>query len=773
VKDRNRSWLVILVLAGHFVLGALYSVVVPIWEAHDETGHYPYVRYVATHWALPPVGGQISRWFDEAHQPPLYYQLAALLTFWVDTSDNLEPVLNPHGFSGTGRGGFNVVVHSPEIEGFPYRGTVLAIHLTRLFSVLISTLAVWVTYMLARAIFPQRPSLALGAMIFHGFLPTYLFIGSVVNNDVLASLLAGETILLFILLILRGPSLGTAVAMGCTLGLALLTKNSAMALIPMILGGTLLARWLKRWNWRETVWVGVVSFGVAAMISAGWYWRNLRLYGKIIPDRAKANPITTSFAPFVTSVQKTLSPGWAWSLFRNSFKSFWGVFGWGNLVMAEWIYPLLFLLSLIATGGVVRWIWRTLRRRRSLADERLLSVVILLWSIACVAAMPLYRAIYFIDPYLLPGRYLFPAISAISVLFCLGLSEWCPSRVEAEEGAREDRHVWPKRLGGQAYAVVLMGLVALACVVPFRYIAPVYARPATLSREEIRPQYPLDIEYGHTMALLGYDLPSNKVSPGEDITVVLYWCCLAPMDYNYTVAVHVVGPDYEPWGKLDTYPGNGNYPTTEWKVGECIRDVYRVRIREEMPGPMLGHLRVAVHKYPIKEDLPAFDSTGKEITPIFGRLKLTGAAKSSIVSPPMPSHPIRVNLGGEIELRGWDAPSVVRRGDAVEIVLYWEALADVPSDYTVFLQFLGEDGRPVAQRDAKPQDGFYPTDLWEKGEWIVDRHRLVVPANTPQGEYDLVVGMYRLETMTRLPAVASEGVRLQDDMVPLTTIRIE
>ena len=34
------TWqLVILILAVHFALGALYSVVIPLWEGHDEWAH--------------------------------------------------------------------------------------------------------------------------------------------------------------------------------------------------------------------------------------------------------------------------------------------------------------------------------------------------------------------------------------------------------------------------------------------------------------------------------------------------------------------------------------------------------------------------------------------------------------------------------------------------------------------------------------------------------------------------------------------------------------
>jgi hypothetical protein len=100
-------------------------------------------------------------------------------------------------------------------------------------------------------------------------------------------------------------------------------------------------------------------------------------------------------------------------------------------------------------------------------------------------------------------------------------------------------------------------------------------------------------------------------------------------------------------------------------------------------------------------------------------------------------------------------------------------LIDVPHDYTVFVQLLGNGPLPVAQRDAKPRTGSYPTDLWEEGEEIVDHVSLEVPAETRPGEYDLVIGMYRLETLERLVTTDGGGERLPGDMVVLTKVRVE
>ena len=86
-------------------------------EASDELWHYPMVKYLADHRALPvQEPGVETAWRQEGSQPPLYYALAAALTAWIDTSD-LDEVrrLNPHADNGkiTEDGNINLIVHAP------------------------------------------------------------------------------------------------------------------------------------------------------------------------------------------------------------------------------------------------------------------------------------------------------------------------------------------------------------------------------------------------------------------------------------------------------------------------------------------------------------------------------------------------------------------------------------------------------------------------------------------------------------------------------------
>src|SRR5258706_4609990 len=82
--------------AAYAVLALAYGVANPPFEATDEIRHFRYVRYIAVNGGLPPVSVETSRDL-QAHHPPLYYALAALLTAPIPSQvwPDYTPPVNP------------------------------------------------------------------------------------------------------------------------------------------------------------------------------------------------------------------------------------------------------------------------------------------------------------------------------------------------------------------------------------------------------------------------------------------------------------------------------------------------------------------------------------------------------------------------------------------------------------------------------------------------------------------------------------------------------
>ncbi len=198
-------------------LGVIYSVTSPLFEPSDEHNHYPFVQHLATGGGLPVQrAGEKTLWGPEGSQPPLYYAASALLTSWINTDDMAALLYrNPHdrrGVPGT-TDNANMYIHT-EREAFPWRDTALAVHLIRLFSVLLGAGTILCTYTIAFWLFPGQPAIAAAAMAINAFLPMFIFISASVNNDNLVIFLSSLVLLLLVRVIRRGASAWTAARSG-------------------------------------------------------------------------------------------------------------------------------------------------------------------------------------------------------------------------------------------------------------------------------------------------------------------------------------------------------------------------------------------------------------------------------------------------------------------------------------------------------------------------------------------------------------------------------
>jgi hypothetical protein len=122
--------------------------------------------------------------------------------------------------------------------------------------------------------------------------------------------------------------------------------------------------------------------------------------------------------------------------------------------------------------------------------------------------------------------------------------------------------------------------------------------------------------------------------------------------------------------------------------------------------------------------------------------------------PESPSYATSVNFADQVFLQGYSvAPAGDAAPDESEVVLYWQAQQRLPYDYTVFVHLRDADGQTLAQSDHLPLAPVYPPTLWPPGEIIRDRIRLTLPDLRAGGGYSLWVGLYRLDTLERLPVV--------------------
>jgi hypothetical protein len=126
--------------------------------------------------------------------------------------------------------------------------------------------------------------------------------------------------------------------------------------------------------------------------------------------------------------------------------------------------------------------------------------------------------------------------------------------------------------------------------------------------------------------------------------------------------------------------------------------------------------------------------------------------------------PLEVDFNRQITLTGYHLNQPLSPGNLLNLTLFWQVEAPIEVDFTVFVQLVDQDDNIVAQKDNKPQNGFYGTTYWQPGEQIVDLHIFPIPADISPGRYDLLLGFYETETGLRLQILDEVGVFKSDHM---------
>ncbi len=122
--------------------------------------------------------------------------------------------------------------------------------------------------------------------------------------------------------------------------------------------------------------------------------------------------------------------------------------------------------------------------------------------------------------------------------------------------------------------------------------------------------------------------------------------------------------------------------------------------------------------------------------------------------PEMPAGRPPFRFADGIELVAWSADPLL-----AEVALYWRAADTEPRpDYTVFVHVVDSDEQIVAQDNAEPAGGRYPTSSWPAGATIVDHHTPVHQGRLDPEALCIRVGLYLAGSGRRLPLLSGGDV---------------
>ncbi|MBN1428774.1 MAG: glycosyltransferase family 39 protein [Anaerolineae bacterium] len=738
-----------LLLIAFMLLAGTYSIVTPLFEASDELWHYPMVKTLADGNGLPVQDpANPGPWRQEGSQPPLYYALGALSTFWIDTSD-IDEVrrLNPHADNGiiTEDGNNNIVVHNAGKEAWPWQGTTLAVHIVRFLSVLFSTGTVYFTYRIGEEVFPNKLWLALAGAAVAAFTPMFTFISGSINNDNLSVLLATVAVWLVLRIVRRADTdkstFRWAITLGIILGLAALSKQSTLGLFGLAGLGMAYAAWRRR-RWQTFFIEGPIIIGLATAIAGWWYWRNWQLYG----DLTGLNV----FLDIVGRRSPPASPAQLWGERAGFMASYWGLFGGVSVPMPDWLYTTLNTMAILSIPGIILVLAIKARQEERSLEAWVPTLLSLLW-IPCVA-VPLATGW---TRYTLAsqGRLVFAAISVLSLWFVAGLVAWLPDR-------------WGRVAGG----LIVASMAVLATIAPFAWIAPHYQvdfqpglSPSGPSTDFTPPDTSMP-----AMRLLGYDLDTSETSPGGKARLTLYWESLSPMDRNWSIFVHLQDSTRLIVAQRDTYPGLGLIATADLAPGLRWTDAYVVTISETAYTPETLDVYIGIYDLDSGQRMQISEDSTDTLK--LGQVSLLSGREDTDVP-----NPISVNFNNELELIGYEMEErLVGPGDTAIFTLYWRVSSHPTRNYTASIQIFDPVFNKFGQWDDWLMDGTAQTTEWEPDQVVRNTWDVPLFPDTPPGFYNVHIIVYwtdEMGDMHRLQRITGDG-NLTDDFLLLTRIGV-
>lgn len=299
-------WLVLLAQAVAFAL------LQPVWSRVDEAQHFHYVQYLyeqrslpvegetfispevvsvslaADQWGWRPAGSisaptelDPSQWISVPKElPQPQRERWVRRNLWHFNYEAMQPPLY-------------YVVNVPLYAALP-SDPVVKLYGMRLLAALLASLMVPIAYLTAREAFPESRLVLIGTPVVVLLVQGYALNMSQVTNDALATPLAAAAILVMLRIARRGFRWQRTLLAGVLIGAAMLSKLTAIFLLPVVLGALILPVFYSRARWQKALLHAALIALPVVIILGPWMLRNLTVYGDFSGASA-AEPLMSSF----------------------------------------------------------------------------------------------------------------------------------------------------------------------------------------------------------------------------------------------------------------------------------------------------------------------------------------------------------------------------------------------------------------------------------------------------------------------------------------------
>lgn len=452
--ERRFLWLLLLLFLAK---GVIFTFVFPPFSGHDEVAHYAYLKVMVEEGRLPVIPDPVK--FDADYRnsvdtdidviPAYFAKYQQYITQdWYKSETGIIPTVQylgeylPSGWIYTANHPpLYYLLVAPVYKLMDAQDQEARLYALRLAGIAFGLLTVLFAYLTVRRLFPGEPFLAITVPTLVAFQPQIAYESAMLNNDILAIATTSACIYLIVVGLQNRFTVGLCSWLGLALGLALLSKTTAVIVMPVIAIAIIL-----RLGWKNVVeWLpkGGLILAITAMLAAPWYAYMLNTYGSVSALlRVQTLQWWNNRDKTPTIMGQLTDRDFAWMRWRET----WGEFGWRLIPLGETMLRVLFVIFIVTVVGAMTWfvlvgLFRTKVRKQSFGRIRRLVantdpiITVTSWQVIGVLAMVVTCGIaYFavlqfgINFKLTQARYYFPAINAAAIIIMLGIRMLTPTR---------------------------------------------------------------------------------------------------------------------------------------------------------------------------------------------------------------------------------------------------------------------------------------------------------------------------------------------------------
>lgn len=613
------------------------------------------------------------------------------------------------------------------------------------------------------------PGAGLVALALLAFDPNVVAHGSLVTTD-MAITLWGTAVLFLTYRALRRPGWGRWAGVGIALGLALATKVSALALLPVLVALWLVGLGGRSWRRRLLLTGGVLGLAFLVLWAAyGFEVRSLPGFPLPLPAAAHIE--------IYRSLQTHYQLGHpSFLMGQNAEHGWWFYFPVAFLLKTP-LPVLILLLGTLVLGGVrlarsrgsewraalLRWgplalypllyVASSLFSSVNIGYRHLLPLLPLLYVAIASLAVPVWERRYDLFPAVLMALLGWHAVGTVRV----APDYLAYFNVLAEGPTGGYRYLVDSNLDWGQNLWQLRDWMDVNEVERVYYAHYTPARPAVYGIEAdfLPPDpravafAPLDPEPG--VYAIGATVLQGPYAP--DVNTYAWFRTHEPVArLGHALFVYRVAPRPEPaWAAVCADPA----PVLD--AGMVAEGLGQADLRQvtfdcgsawvypggDKPGVFILPPEAAPPPE-VALDLAARQRDG---SPSYRIYRSGGASVLEDTMEPLAD----VVIDGPLVLLGYALDETDGRSVTLEVA--WEVAAVPDRPLSLLAHLVGSEGSPLAVADGLG----IPVDQWQPGDVIVQRHRFDLPAGVPRDALVFHVGAYWLDTMERWPVQRADG----------------